>query len=58
MNYVTPGGPRANELGKVFRHIAQTGQVKAISVSTWNPELDEDERTKETVMNLLQEMVS
>ena len=32
MNYVAPGGPRAEELGKAFRHIAQTGQVKAISV--------------------------
>ena len=57
MNYVASGGPRANELGKVFRHIAQTGQVKAVSVSTWNPELDEDGRSKETIMNLLQELV-
>ena len=58
MNYVAPGGPRAEELGKAFRHIAQTGQVRAISVSSWNPDLDEDGRTKETIMNLLQEMVS
>jgi arginase len=58
MNYVAPGGPRAEELGKVFRHIAQTGLVKAISVSTWNPELDEDGRSKETAMNLLQELIS
>jgi len=58
MNYVAPGGPRVEELGKVFRHIAQTGLIKAISVSSWNPELDEDESTKETILNLLQELVS
>ena len=58
MNYVAPGGHRAEELGKVFRHIARTGQVKAISISTWNPELDEDGRSKETSMNLLQKFLS
>lgn len=58
MNYLAEGGPRAEELGKVFRHIAQTGQVKAISVSTWNPELDEDGHSKETTLALLQELVS
>jgi arginase len=58
MNYLVKGGPRAEELAKVFRHIAQTGQVTAISVSSWNPELDEDGRSKETIMGLLQEFVS
>ena len=58
MSYLAPGGPRAEELGKVFRRIAQTGQVQAISVSTWNPELDEDGRSKETTMKLLQELVA
>ena len=58
MSYTAPGGPRAKELGKVFQHIARTGQVKAISVSTWNPELDEDGRSKKTTINLLQELTS
>jgi arginase len=58
MNYVADGGPRAEEMGKVFQHITQTGLVKAISVSTWNPELDEDGRSKETILALLQELVS
>jgi arginase len=56
MNYLAEGGPRAEELGKVLRHIAQTGRVKAISVSTWNPELDEDGYSKETSLNLLQKL--
>ena len=58
MNYVAPGGPRAEELGKVFRHLAQTGLVKAVSVSSWNPELDEGGRSKDTILNLLQEFLS
>jgi arginase len=58
MNYVVPGGPRAAELEKVFRHIAKTGLVKAVSVSSWNPELDEGGRSKDTILNLLQEFVS
>jgi arginase len=58
MNYLAEGGPRAEELAKAFRHIAQTGKVKAISVSSWNPEMDEDGRSKETVLGLLQELVS
>lgn len=58
MNYVAQGGPRAEELGQVFRHLAQTGLVRAISVSSWNPELDGDGRSKETILGLLQELVS
>jgi arginase len=58
MNYVVPGGPRAAELEKVFRHIAKTGLVKAVSVSSWNPELDEGGRTKDISLNLLQELIS
>ncbi len=58
MNYIAQGGPRADELAKVFQHIAETGQVKAISVSSWNPELDEDGRTQETCLNLLQELLN
>ena len=58
MNYVAEGGPRAEELGKAFRYIAQTGLIKAVSVSSWNPELDEDGRSKETILNLLQELIS
>jgi len=58
MNYLADGGPRAEELVKVFQHIAQTGQVRAISVSSWNPEMDEDGRSKEIIMDLLRELTS
>ena len=58
MNYTAPGGPSTEELGKVFLHIAQTGKVKAVSVSSWNPELDEDGRSKKALMKLLKGFVS
>ena len=57
MNYVAEGGPRAEELAKVFQHLARTELVKAISVSTWNPELDEDGRSEETILDLLKELL-
>ncbi len=53
MNYLAPGGPSAGELEQVFRYLARTGNVRAVSMSTWNPELDDDGRTREVCMSLL-----
>ena len=53
MNYLAPGGPSVDELEQVFRHLARTGNVKAVSMSTWNPELDNDGQTREVCMSLL-----
>ena len=58
MNYVAQGGPRAEELGQVFRHIAGTGLLKAVSLSSWNPELDADGRSRAVSMDLLGELLS
>lgn len=57
VSYVAAGGPRAAALAQVFRHLAQTGQIVAVSLSTWNPKLDEDGRSKERCMKLLQELL-
>lgn len=57
MSYVAQGGPRSADLGRVFRTIAQTGRIKAISFSTWNPKLDEEGRSKGTSLKLLQELL-
>jgi arginase len=57
MNYPAPGGPRATDLFEIFRTLAQTGRIAAISISTWNPELDEDGRSKKTTMRLLHELI-
>lgn len=58
MSYLAAGGPRAAELSPIFHHLAQTGQMVAVSLSTWNPKLDVDGRSQETCMQLLQELLA
>ncbi|MFV2093126.1 MAG: hypothetical protein ACC634_08575, partial [Hyphomicrobiales bacterium] len=41
-NYPVPGGPGAALVEDVFRHLAATGRIAAVSVSSWNPALDID----------------
>jgi arginase len=53
MDYPAPGGPTPDELGRVFSHLASTGKVRAVSVSTWNPSLDENGETRNQCMRLL-----
>jgi arginase len=57
MNYPTPGGPSLTMLRQVFRRLAETGQVVAISVSTWNPALDTDGRSRAVVLSLLETLL-
>ncbi len=57
MNYLTPGGPSVVTLRQVFQRLAQTGRVAAVSLSTWNPELDADGQSREASMSLLQELL-
>ncbi|MGB0386299.1 MAG: arginase family protein [Ardenticatenaceae bacterium] len=57
-NYLAPGGPSVGILGRVFRRIAQTGQLVALSVSALNPALDEDGRSQAAVMGLLDAFVA
>ena len=56
MNYPVSGGPDESQLQLVFNHLAQTARVAAISMSSWNPELDEDGRSKSVSMKLLGEL--
>ncbi len=53
MNYLAPGGPSVDELQDAFRYLARTENVKAVSMSTWNAELDNNGRTREVCMSLL-----
>lgn len=53
MNYSAPGGPRVNTLRRVFQYLAQTGRIVAVSLSSWNPSLDPDDRSKTAAMSLL-----
>jgi arginase len=53
MNYLAPGGPSESELEQVFRFLAQTGRISAVSVSSWNPEMDEGGKTRDVCMRLV-----
>lgn len=53
MNYLAPAGPSVDDLQEAFRYLARTGNVKTVSMSSWNPELDSDGRTREVCMGLL-----
>jgi arginase family enzyme len=57
MNYLAPGGPSAEDLGRIFDRIAATGRVRAVSVSAWNPALDPAGHTETVVMGLLQRLL-
>ena len=53
MSYLAKGGPRASELEEIFRYLAQTGQIAAVSMATWNPDSDKDRRSRDTSLTLL-----
>ena len=56
-NYPAAGGPSAALLKTVFRRLAQTGRIAAVSVSTWNPELDSDRQSEVVSMSLLETLI-
>jgi arginase len=57
MNYRAPGGPSADKLQEAFRYLASTANIQAVSMSAWNPELDNDGRTREVCMRLLDNLL-
>jgi arginase len=54
VSYPAPGGPSADILRRVFKRLASTGRVAAVSLSSWNSELDMDGRSRELSMELLE----
>ena len=57
MNYLAAGGPSAKELQTVMKHLNRTGQITAVSVSTWNPKMDEDGQSRKVCMQLLDTLI-
>jgi arginase len=57
MNYLAAGGPNASEMEQVFRFLTQTGRVSAVSVSSWNPRMDEDGGSREVCMRLVEVLI-
>jgi arginase len=56
-NYPARGGPSSEVMQSVFRRLAQSQQVIAASLSSWNPELDKDKKSENISMFLLQTLV-
>ena len=54
MNYPAPGGPSGEELKEVFQHLSASQPIVALSMSSWNPELDTDGSTQRLCMELFQ----
>jgi arginase len=57
MSYRAPGGPSAAELQTLFRALAQTGRIIAVSMGTWNPRLDGAGRSQAASMAVLQALI-
>ena len=57
MNYLAEGGPSVSALRRVFDYLAESGQVAAVSMSSWNPEMDEDGRSRTAAMGLLDRLI-
>ncbi len=54
VSYPAANGPSVEVLGDVFRYLAASRQVQAVSVSLWNPALDGAAATRNAVLKLLQ----
>jgi len=57
-NYPVTGGPSVEELREVFRCLARTGQVCAVSLSAWNPALPGTGVSAAASMSLLGELAA
>ena len=57
MNYLAAGGPSAKELQTVMKYLSRTEKIAAVSVSTWNPKMDEDGQSRKVCMRLLDTLI-
>ncbi len=53
-NYPTPGGIAPDDLGRVFSHLADTGSIAAVSLSSWAPDLPGAEQSRDVCLKLLE----
>jgi arginase len=52
-NYPAAGGPGAAEMGHVFQHLSAAGLIQAVSLSSWNPDLEGAKQSKDISLRLL-----
>jgi arginase len=55
-HYPAPGGPSSEAVREVFHHLAASRRVAAVSVSTWDPRLDEDGASRRVSMSLVRSL--
>ncbi len=58
MRYTAPGGPSVETLRAIFRRLASTGQVMAVSLSAWDTTQDDGGESATVAMNLLNDLVA
>ena len=56
-NYPARGGPPSAVMKSVFNRLAQSEQVIAVSISSWNPKLDKDQKSQNISMSLLRTLI-
>lgn len=56
-NYPAPGGISPEELGRIFTHLADSGQIAAVSLSSWAPGLPGAEQSRDVCLRLLERLV-
>ena len=57
MSYCAQGGPSFVELQAIFRSLAKTGRVVAVSMAAWNSKLDKDGHSRAVCMELLHSLI-
>jgi len=57
MSYLAAGGLSFADLREVFQSLNKSKQIVAVSMSTWNPELDKDRRSRDVCMELLRILI-
>jgi arginase len=55
--FATAGGPRAARLSEVLAHIGSTQRVCAVTMTPWEPALDQDGRSRQVCMSALQALL-
>jgi arginase len=56
-NYPAPGGPSSAMMQSVFGRLARSGRIAAVSLSSWNPELDKNRKSENVSMSLLRSLI-
>lgn len=58
VSYPAKGGPAVETVEAALAHLAETGRVAAVSVTMWNPELDDEEgQSGQVVMGIVERLV-